>query len=155
MPPPPPCPADEVPLRTHDSGAFERADAYRRRYKNYDERCGPGNRCGSWQALVRLNRMLTVCGNCDTLCSWPRVLRATRNADRVTISAIDGCAACSNARSRKPERHAATQRRWAEELQGGTRTLIARPSHVEQPSAKPRRAEDLEAIIAAALQMIA
>ena len=63
-PPPPPLAAGEVALRTHDEGAFERAEAYRRRHKLPDEFCGPGNRSG-------LNRERPK--EPLTLHSWPGV----------------------------------------------------------------------------------
>lgn len=152
-PPPPPPPDGELALRTYDESAWARADEYRGRHKHPDELCGPGNREGSWAALGALNGVLVVCGRCGTLGAWPRVLRAAYAAKRLDIAPHDGCAAatCSRARSHKLPRHAAQQRRWAAQLRDGSRTLVERPMHVEQPAARPIDGASLDAIIDDAL----
>ena len=156
--PPPPPPADgEVALRVLDESAPEREAAYRRRYKSVDEMCGPGNRSGSWRALERINKLLTPCGTCGTLCSWPRVLRAADTAAGAAVAPAHGCAApgCSDSQWHQPPRHAATQRRWAAELRAGARELIARPALAEQPNARLVAGDELEATIVAALALLA
>ena len=156
-PPPPPLAAGEVALRTHDEGAFERAEAYRRRHKHPDEFCGPGNRSGSWRAIERINKVLAPCGRCGTLCAWPRVLRAALATSGPMVAPEHGCAAqgCSKAKTHKPARHAAVQRQWAAQLRNGARVLIARPSRIEQSAAQQLQDNALEAAIAAALTRLA
>ena len=155
--PPPPPAADEVPLRTFDEDAAERASAYRRRHKTSDEMCGAGNRDGSWRSLQQLNTLLTPCGACATLCSWPRVLRAADIADDAKIAPRDGCAApgCSRSRWHKAARHAATQQRWATQLLAGTRVLFERPTLAAQPNARRLAGTELDAAIDAALALVA
>ena len=151
---PPPLPADgETALRTRDERASERAAAYRRRHKHTDELCGAGNRVGSWAALGRLNGIYTPCGACGALCRWTRVLIDAGAEAGAPIAPEHGCAAptCSRSRHHQPPRHAAAQRRWAEQLRAGTGTLIERPAHAEQPSARVVIGDELEATIAAAL----
>jgi len=107
--PPPPPPGDgEVALRTLDERAPERAAAYRRRHKHPDEMCGHGNREGSWRTLERINKYVTPCGCCGTLCAWTNVLIAAGRAAGASISPRHGCAApsCSQSRWHQPPRHA-------------------------------------------------
>ena len=99
--PPPPPPADgEVALRVLDERAPERAAEYRRRHKHPDEMCGTGNRDGSWRALERINNMVTICGSCDTLCAWSRVLTAAGTVARYTRLGTSNCVYARGARSR-------------------------------------------------------
>ena len=161
-PPPPPPGEGEVALRVLDEDALSRQAEYgyksevRRRYKSEDEMCGTGNREGSWSAMTRINKLLTPCGACSTLCSWPRVLRAADREDGAAIAPAHGCAApgCGGSRWHKPPRHAATQRRWAAELRAGERMLVARPTHAEQPNARRITGDELEGVIDAALALL-
>ena len=156
--PPPPPPGDgEVALRTLDERAPERAAAYRRRHKHPDEMCGHGNREGSWRTLERINKYVTPCGCCGTLCAWTSVLIAAGRAAGAPIAPRHGCAApsCSQSRWHQPPRHAATQRRWAAELRAGERTLIARPALADQPNARRIDGDELEAAVVAALALLA
>ena len=155
-PPPPPPSEGEIALRNLDERAPERAAAYRRRHKHPDELCGPGNRAGSWSSIDRINKLVTPCGACTTLCSWPKVLCAAGKEDGAAIAPAHGCAApgCSGSAWHKPPRHAATQRRWAAELRAGERMLVARPTHAEQPNARRITGDELEGVIDAALALL-
>lgn len=155
-------PADDehatVVLHAHDPGALSRQAEYRRRYKSADEMCGTGNREGSWRALKRANRVLLVCGKggCATLCAYTRAVRAANAAGRSAMQPGDGCAArgCSKARRHKAPRHAATQRRWATELQAGTRLLAARPETTTQETAARITGDELAHAIDEALTLL-
>ena len=155
-PPPPPPAEDEIALRTLDEQAPERAAAYRRCYKSSDEMCGPGNRDGSWSSIERINKLLTTCGDCATLCSWPRVLCAAGKEDGAAIAPAHGCAApgCSGSQWHQPPRHSATQRRWAAELHAGERMLIVRPTLAEQPNARRITGDELDRAIDEALALL-
>ena len=149
--------AHVVVLRWRDPEALDRQEAYRRRHKHPHEMCGHGNRPGSWRALARINRVLVVCGDpdCTALAAYTRVLRDARRARRTVIEHRDGCAVCRKARWHKAARHAATQRRWADELRGGERLLAERPTQMEQQTAAQITGSALERTIKAAMARLA
>ena len=149
--------ASTVVLRWRDPEALDRQEAYRRRHKHPLEMCGHGNRPGSWRALARINRVLVVCGapGCAALAAYTCVLRDARSARREVIEPDDGCAACRRSRWHNAARHAATQRRWAEELRGSVRLLAERPTLVAQEVAAPIEGSAMEGAIAAAMARLA
>ena len=149
--------ARKVVLRWRDPDALDRQEAYRRRHKHPLEMCGHGNRPGSWRALARINRILVVCGgpDCAALAAYTRVLRDARRAGCTAIDRRDGCAACRKSRWHKATRHAATQRRWAEELRRGARLLAERPTLVAQEAAELVEGSEMEDAITAAMTRLA